>query len=46
MKHYICSGECGGVSEEPKKCGDETCSRYEKDLEECSCTDGKHDKKE
>lgn len=47
MKHYVCKGECGGVSNDPKKCEDESCSMFEKDLEECNCTDGRHnDKKE
>jgi len=47
MKHYICKGECGGVSDEKKNCDSPSCSRFNKELIECSCTDGKHnDKKE
>lgn len=25
---YVCPGECHGVSDIPKNCGSETCSRY------------------
>lgn len=47
MTHYICRGECGGISDHPKKCEDEKCSLYGKDLVECNCTDNRHrDKKE
>lgn len=45
-KHYICSGECNGVSEEFKSCCDESCSRFGKPLEECNCKDNKHNSKE
>lgn len=43
MTHYVCTGECGGVSEVAKNCGTESCSRYEKPLVACDCTDGKHE---
>lgn len=43
MKHYVCAGECGGVSENPKNCGDSACSMHNKPLVECSCTDDKHE---
>lgn len=47
MKHYVCKGECGGVSEEKKKCSADGCSMYGQELEECNCIDGRHhDKKE
>ena len=42
MKHYICKGECEGVSEKPCNCGDKNCSLYKKPLVECDCEDGKH----
>ncbi len=44
MKHYICEGDCGGVSDTPKACGTQGCSMEGKDLKECECTDGKHSK--
>ncbi|HIJ99228.1 TPA: hypothetical protein H1011_00165 [archaeon] len=40
--HYICTGGCGGVSEEQKNCGAEDCKNYDMPLEECKCTDGRH----
>lgn len=47
MKHYVCKGDCGGVSDEKKKCSAEGCSLYGVELEECDCTDGNHhDKKD
>lgn len=40
--HYVCRGRCEGVSEVAKKCGDNTCDRFDQDLEPCDCTDSKH----
>lgn len=42
MKHYVCTGECGGVADHPKNCGDKSCSMHDKPLHECNCEDGKH----
>ena len=42
MPHYVCTGECGGVSDTPKNCGDETCSMHGHPLVKCNCTDGQH----
>lgn len=42
MTHYICKGECKGVSEKPVSCGDESCSLHNHPLVECDCTDGEH----
>ena len=42
MTHYVCTGECGGVSDTPKSCDDKACSMHDKPLVECHCTDGKH----
>lgn len=42
MKHYVCTGECGGESENPGVCQDETCSRHSEPLMACSCGDGLH----
>ena len=39
MKHYICEGECHGVSDEPGTCQDENCSLHGEELVECDCGD-------
>ena len=40
--HYICSGECKGVSNNPGNCQAAHCSMYGKPLIMCDCEDGKH----
>ena len=40
--HYICTGNCQGVSQVPGTCQTEDCDRYHEKLLECNCTDGKH----
>lgn len=42
MSHYICTGGCRGVSDNPGVCEDENCSKHNQPLEKCDCTDGKH----
>ena len=42
MTHYVCTGDCGGVSDEAKSCDAEDCSKYGEPLTECNCDDGKH----
>ena len=42
MKHYVCTGECKGVSDTPGVCRAEVCSEKGKPLVECNCTDGMH----
>lgn len=42
MTHYICKGECKGVSEKPVSCGDKECSLHDHPLTECNCSDGEH----
>lgn len=42
MKHYICKGECEGVSDKPGVCNTKDCSLYKKPLVECNCEDGEH----
>lgn len=42
MQHYVCTGECGGESENPGLCQDETCSEHNEPLVACSCGDGLH----
>jgi len=43
MQHYICKGECKGVSETPGSCGADTCSMKDQPLVECSCENASHD---
>ncbi len=40
--HYICAGNCGGVSDHSKDCEDELCDFYGHALHECDCQDGLH----
>lgn len=42
MKHYICKGGCGGVSDEAGVCQADSCANHWELLEECDCNDGKH----
>jgi|GEM_PF-1862700 hypothetical protein len=42
MKHYVCTGGCGGVSDKPGVCQAPGCPKHQHPLIECSCTDNKH----
>ena len=42
MTHYICTGDCGGVAENPQTCQAMECGKYQEPLESCDCHDGKH----
>ncbi len=42
MKHYICRGGCGGVSNEHGVCEADGCASQWEMLEDCDCADGKH----
>jgi hypothetical protein len=42
MKHYICTGECEGVSEKPGVCQAPNCSRHNQPLVECECQKEDH----
>ena len=42
MKHYVCKGECNGVSDKPGVCNSESCSKYKHPLVKCNCKDGEH----
>lgn len=42
MTHYICTGGCQGVAQQPGTCQAEDCPKHEHPLVECNCTDGKH----
>ena len=41
-KHYICLGECEGISNTPGVCKATDCNRYNEKLVECNCADGDH----
>jgi len=41
-KHYICLGECEGVSTKTGVCVAVECDKYDQDLLACTCTDGEH----
>ena len=43
MKHYVCTGGCGGVSDTPKVCDAEDCPKEGEALNPCDCEDGQHD---
>lgn len=43
QKHYVCLGECGGVSENPGVCQSTHCSKHDHELVGCTCHDGLHD---
>lgn len=42
-KHYVCTGGCNGVSEDPGTCQAQDCKDFEKPLTECNCQDGMHE---
>lgn len=42
MTHYICKGECGGVSKDPGVCNARSCSLHQQVLEECNCDNPEH----
>lgn len=41
MTHYICTGECGGVSEKPGVCNAQSCTKHNQPLVECNCKNHK-----
>ena len=43
MKHYVCTGECRGVSDVPKSCEASGCHKKGVPLVPCECGDEKHD---
>jgi len=42
MTHYICTGGCKGLGEQPGVCGAEDCAKHNQPLKECNCEDGQH----
>lgn len=43
MTHYICTGDCEGVSDKPGVCQAADCIKHGESLMECHCEDGKHE---
>jgi hypothetical protein len=43
MKHYVCTGDCVGVSNKPGVCETEGCDHEGKGLIQCHCDDEMHD---
>lgn len=44
MKHYTCTGGCGGSSDEVAACETDGCSAQWEIMQECDCVDGLHGK--
>ena len=42
MTHYVCTGDCGGVSDHAQACEAKSCLRFGKPLTPCNCEDGQH----
>jgi len=43
MAHYICTGGCGGESDDPGTCNNQSCVKYHQLLTVCHCSDSHHD---
>ena len=43
MEHYICMGECKGVSKSPGNCAAKDGAKYGEPLKPCECEDMKHE---
>lgn len=41
-RHYVCTGDCKGVSQTPGTCQMESCPKHTQPLTECNCADGQH----
>lgn len=41
-KHYICTGNCGGVSMTPDTCHATDCPKQGQPFQECSCDRPEH----
>jgi len=42
IPHYVCTGGCNFVSNEPGRCPTPGCWRARNPLSECNCIDDKH----
>ena len=40
--HFVCSANCGGMSDHMKACETDACPMKGEMMKECHCTDGKH----
>lgn len=38
--HYVCSGNCQGISQKPGNCQTQDCDKFGQPLYECDCADG------
>lgn len=43
MNHFVCTGECGGVSDHAGVCQDPNCSKHGQPLIECNCETNEHE---
>lgn len=41
-EHYVCTGDCGGMSGQPGVCQAETCAKKGQPLTPCTCENGAH----
>jgi hypothetical protein len=41
--HFVCTGGCGGVSDEAGTCQMQDCMKYHAPLTACHCQTGKHE---
>jgi len=46
QEHYVCLGDCEGVSDKTGVCQAPSCITFGQPLSPCNCTDGKHSKME
>jgi len=42
QQHYVCTGDCGGVSPEPGMCQAMECSQHGEPLVSCDCREDAH----
>jgi len=43
MSHFICTGNCKAVTDNPSSCMASDCPKNGEPLEECSCEDDQHE---
>ena len=41
--HYVCTGGCNDVSDEPRTCQTKDCMKYHQPMTACHCEDGLHE---
>ena len=42
MSHYVCTGDCKNVSDDPGVCQSDFCNKSGEELAICGCEDGEH----